>query len=1164
MSGIFKNSIRVKPVVGVLSLVLVTFFLMVFIAFFPQEKRNKKVFEQIITLMAENKVLELDGLFVSIEDSVHSAEKYILRTLDETRVAADAEYEELYMSLLAEEMTRLTGSVRGVTSFYFRMELEKYGSERGIFLVGNAKDGFIRVKNTDVSLFSPNDMGHVGWYYLPVWAKKPVWTNPYENKNLNIQMISYSLPVYREGELLGVVGMDINLAVVKDIVDTLPLDNALGLLLGTEKNVVYINNGYALSVAQVQAQLIEQSADIDAILDLYQDKKTALPQTFRWAGSEYQGVVRPLENDMFLVIALLSSDRKAMDRHLVYSLAIILAFVLLLSWLLLNYGLQKIMRPLSIMTEATSRLAHGELNITVPYKSENELGILADNIRKVTVQMRDYFDYVREQTARERAAKEAALTESQSKSEFLASMYLSLHEIDLNEDVFSEVHSRNDIARNIGAVGMPMKNARKTIIRVMKDRVRNEGKAFEDLMNFIDFGTLNERMKDRKTISQEFLSIGGYWCRARFILVDRNADETLHHVLWAVENIQAERAEREKLRSEAEKNAAASQAKSAFLANMSHEIRTPINAILGMDEMILRESGEQAVLAYATNIKAAGLSLLEIVNEILDFSKVEAGKMEILPENYDVSSLILNLVNMISERAEKKQLAFNLDVDSQLPKTLFGDSIKIQQCILNILTNAVKYTKAGSVSFTVSFVKLDEGRILLKVSVKDTGIGIKEENMEKLCSPFERIEEDKNKTIEGTGLGMSIVARILSMMNSKLEVKSVYGEGSEFGFSVEQTVVDWTAVGDINESYKQGTLRAAQQMTAYEEKLHAPKARLLFVDDTEMNLEVIRELLKRTGIKIDTALSGREALEKVQKESYDILFIDYRMPEMDGIETLRAMRELENNLCREKPCIVLTANALSGVKQMYLDAGFTDYLSKPVRPDLLEDMIRKYLPEDYVEAGEDEEGESGRQENGGIEETAFLARLRTIEGIDVNMALENCGSVKILESTVKKYYAGIDERAGELQRYFESEDWENYGTKVHGLKSISRFIGAVDIAAEAEHLEHCADNAETDEIRKRHGSLLDGFMAYKEKLLPFVAVKESEDGEEKKELGEEKFSAKLAKIRECAEAFDLDGLDALMADFDSYRIPEKFKEKITKIRTYVENVDFKALKTFVF
>ncbi|MCR4903295.1 MAG: response regulator, partial [Butyrivibrio sp.] len=402
--------------------------------------------------------------------------------------------------------------------------------------------------------------------------------------------------------------------------------------------------------------------------------------------------------------------------------------------------------------------------------------------------------------------------------------------------------------------------------------------------------------------------------------------------------------EEQKLQTDLEVAKKASEAKSDFLSNMSHEIRTPINAVLGMNEMILREEDDPSIREYSLNIKSAGNSLLSIINDILDFSKIEAGKMDILPVDYNLSSMINDLVNMISVRADDKNLNLIVNVDENIPDKLCGDEIRIKQCVTNILTNAVKYTEKGSVTMNVSYRPSEDGNIYLGFQVLDTGIGIKEEDINKLFSPFERIEEIRNRTIEGTGLGMSIVKKLLAMMDTKLNVKSVYGEGSDFSFEVKQKVNEWEKIGDFKKRYKE----YVKGLAKYHEKYHAPNAEILVVDDTPMNLTVVKGLLKPIQIKVDTADSGMETLKKVVQKKYDIIFIDHRMPEMDGIETLAAMKELEGNLNLEVPCIALTANAGQGAKDDYLKAGFDDYLAKPINSNQLEEMIRQYLPEDKV------------------------------------------------------------------------------------------------------------------------------------------------------------------------------------------------------------------------
>ena len=426
--------------------------------------------------------------------------------------------------------------------------------------------------------------------------------------------------------------------------------------------------------------------------------------------------------------------------------------------------------------------------------------------------------------------------------------------------------------------------------------------------------------------------------------------------------------------------------------------------------------------------------------------------------------------------------------------------------------------------------------------------------MKRLFSPFERIEENRNKTIEGTGLGMSIVMKMLAMMNTKLDVKSVYGSGSEFSFVVEQGVVDWQEVGDINTAYE----KSVAEIASYKEKLHASKAHLLFIDDTEMNLEVIKGLLKKTGIKLDTVLSGKAALEKVKENCYDIIFIDHRMPEMDGIETLHAMQSMADNKSKGKPCIALTANAISGVKKIYLNEGFNDYLSKPVNPEKLEDMIRRYLPQDYIEENwQDDESEDSEEESN----SEILEKLRAIEGIDANAALANCGTAEILQNAVKNFYNSIEAKRDELESFFKNEDWKNYCTKVHALKSSSRLIGAMDMSQKAAYLEEKSEHSEVDEIRANHSALMELYGSFKEKLA--AIVKEEESDTQKPELSDSELKEKLARLKECADKLDMDGMDEVMEEFSNFAIPTSFTDKFVKIRTAADNVDFKELRNLL-
>jgi signal transduction histidine kinase/CheY-like chemotaxis protein len=403
----------------------------------------------------------------------------------------------------------------------------------------------------------------------------------------------------------------------------------------------------------------------------------------------------------------------------------------------------------------------------------------------------------------------------------------------------------------------------------------------------------------------------------------------------------------------------ASRAKSDFLASMSHEIRTPINAILGMDEMIIREYDDPSLKQYALNIRNAGNTLLSIINDILDFSKIESGKMELIPVEYDLSLVIYDLVSMIKPRAESKGLSFIVNVNGDIPRGLFGDNIRIKQCILNLLTNAVKYTPKGSVILMVDYENTLDGFVNLRVSVKDTGIGIRSEDMERMFSPFERVDEERNRTIEGTGLGISIVKRLLAMMGSELIVHSEYGKGSEFAFTVKQEVRDEMPMGDYEKSY----IHVVEEAGTYHEQFTAPNARILIVDDIEMNLTVASGLLKKTGIMIDTALSAKNALMHTEKKKYDVIFIDDRMPGMGGVEMLKELRSRRSNPNCDKPCIVLTANAIAGAKEHYMKAGFEDYLSKPIDAAELEKTLLRYLPKDKIVVEQKKAGVYAEPEN---------------------------------------------------------------------------------------------------------------------------------------------------------------------------------------------------------
>ena len=587
----------------------------------------------------------------------------------------------------------------------------------------------------------------------------------------------------------------------------------------------------------------------------------------------------------------------------------------------------------------------------------------------------------------------------------------------------------------------------------------------------------------------------------------------------------------------------ANAAKSRFLANMSHEIRTPINAVLGMDEMILRETKEDSTRSYAADIMSAGKTLLSLIGDILDLSKVEEGKMEIIPTQYELSSLINDLVNMIRDRASSKGLEFDVDVDKNIPHLLFGDEIRIRQCVLNLLTNAVKYTEKGRVDLKVSYAWENDTNIRLTFAVADTGIGMKKEDMEKLFAPYKRLDEKRNRSIEGTGLGMSIVRQLLDLMGSELNVKSEYGKGSELSFTISQGVVDKDVIGDYSARYadlRNGT-------STYRELFHAPDAKILVVDDTEMNLTVMSSLLKKTEIVIDTAASGKEAVKMASDTRYDALFIDHMMPGMDGIETLKAIRAGSMN--PDTTAIALTANAVSGARQMYLDAGFNDYLSKPVDGAKLEKMLRDILPEEKILSAD---ADSGKNEGDSVPEW-----LKGIEEIDANAGLDNCGSVDGYLSVLEVFHKTAPSKASEIEELLGTGDIKDYTIKVHALKSSARIIGANDLSELARKLEDAGNSDDLAFIGDNTDRLIGMYRALDDKL----SLMDKTDEQDKELIPMDKASMKEAyqTIVEIAQSLDYELMDDLLKTLKDYRLSDEDGNIISGIELKLSVLDWDGI-----
>lgn len=585
----------------------------------------------------------------------------------------------------------------------------------------------------------------------------------------------------------------------------------------------------------------------------------------------------------------------------------------------------------------------------------------------------------------------------------------------------------------------------------------------------------------------------------------------------------------------------ASDAKSSFLARISHEIRTPINAVLGMDEMILSESNNKVVKSYATDIKNAGNTLLALINDILDFSKIESGKMELSPIEYDLFGLINDLETMTLFRAEAKNLKLVVNADPNMPSVLYGDDIRIKQIIMNLLTNAVKYTNAGTIWFNINGILNNDNTVTLHVEIKDTGIGIKPEDISKLYEKFQRIDEQRNRNIEGTGLGMNIAVSLLDMMNSSLNVESEYGKGSSFYFDLVQTIIDNEPMGDY---YK-----LAQRMDKeYKTGLYAPKANILIVDDNEINCKVFKNLLKKTGINVTDRNSGKEGLSLVKENHYDIIFLDHMMPDLDGIETFHIMKDMEDNKCKDTPVIIFTANAIKGAKEMYLEEGFDDFLSKPIIPEQLENIIRQYLPPELIEISPNGEVVEEIDNN----DNNDISRLPVIEGFDWKVAMTHFNDASLIFETLRNFHQTLPVELEKIQEFYDRiEDRDalnNYRIKVHALKSSSMLVGSMTVSSLAKLLEYAARDMRVEEIRNLHPILMREAGSLCDRLDEALR-------EKKQTINDEYIMDLLEILKGKINQLDIDGCDDVIGNLEQYEIKPEASDVYKKLVASIVNID---------
>ena len=595
-----------------------------------------------------------------------------------------------------------------------------------------------------------------------------------------------------------------------------------------------------------------------------------------------------------------------------------------------------------------------------------------------------------------------------------------------------------------------------------------------------------------------------------------------------------------------------SESKGRFLANMSHEIRTPINAVLGMNAMIMRESTEDQIREYALDIQNAGQTLLSLINDILDISKIESGKLDIIPAEYDFSSLIHDIMNMIEMKARDKGLALKLSLDERMPSMLWGDDVRLRQILVNLMSNAVKYTEKGSVTLTVRAV-VQEDDADLTFRVEDTGIGIREEDMEKLFREFERIEEQRNRNIEGTGLGMSITTRLLERMGSKLQVESVYGKGSVFYFTIRQKIMNHEPIGNLEQRIQEQALTYSYQVM-----FTAPEAQVLVVDDNAVNRRVFRNLLKSTRMKVDEAAGGEQCLEFVREKAYDIIFLDHMMPDLDGIETLHRMNEWKQYPCKDTPVIALTANAITGAREMYLKEGFHNFLSKPVNPEKLEKLIMETLPKDKVVYGERKPASPVTNPKNKSEKMT----LPELEGLDWNYAQIYCNNPEILMDTVSLFYNTTEAEATQLEELMsmieKTKDRDqaigDYRIKVHSMKNSAAMIGAIYLAGVARMLEYAARDGKVNVMQTVTPVFLQEWRRMKEILKPVVQTVNPDEKKETPDYG--LIRELLSLLRTAIEEMDVDTADEIIKQLKRYEYSESITmEVMDNLCLAVTNLD---------
>lgn len=592
----------------------------------------------------------------------------------------------------------------------------------------------------------------------------------------------------------------------------------------------------------------------------------------------------------------------------------------------------------------------------------------------------------------------------------------------------------------------------------------------------------------------------------------------------------------------------ANRAKTNFVSNMSHEIRTPMNSIVGITEILLRSRHSPKEQEYLLNIQSSGRVLLTIINDVLDCSKMEAGKMQLFDEPYDTCSLFHDLRISMENRIGHSGLELIYDIDQDIPCKLKGDMGRIRQVIINLVNNAIKYTEKGSVRFSVHVRQKNTDKVMLYYEVADTGIGIRKEDQKILFDAFQRVEMDRNRYVEGTGLGLTISQNLVNMMGGVIEVESEYGKGSRFFFTIEQTIIDPTPVSAVNYNGQKDNVTEKEAECLF----IAPEAHILLVDDNELNLVVAKELLKPLRMQIDTAENGLQAVKMVRGSQYDLVLMDHMMPVMDGIEAAKAIRALPEDKYQKLPIIALTANAMVDARKEFLNAGMNGFVAKPIDFARICNQLKLWLPKDLVRDVPKEEAKKLLADDLSDRE---IQPEDPQMGFSFEEGVKHCGSKAALMKTIRIFYRTIDSKADKIEQCLKEGLISDYVVEVHALKSSALLIGAVPLSEAAKELEGYGKQGKTELLEEKTPDLLAMYRDFKDILKPCADKEEAA----RQEASNGEWCQALQQIHQCIEQFDLDGVDQIMEQLEEYQVPECIRESMDQLRVYVADVSMEEI-----